>query len=404
MGQRGNGAIRSRVAARLHAETRVRIASFTHWLIASLAIVIVSACTSSPAGPIQIALAESASGAVVRVTGLSSSELSGLQRAANNDDAWHALLRVTVSGADVPVAGRYVANGAALEFQPRFPLDPGRAYAVQFDPARLPDPRDAPVVTTTVRLAAAARVPSTVVTTLYPSADVWPENLLRFYIHFSAPMSRGSAVGIVRLVDDAGQEVADALLELDVDLWNDDHTRYTVFFDPGRVKRGIRPNVELGRALRSGRRYAIVIDAAWKDANGQPLKAAYRHEFRAGPPVEAALNPKDWRVEPPATGTRDPLVVTFPWPLDHGLLQRAVGVGRPGGGPLDGAIQVDPGERRWSFVPQAPWQRGHYELVVLTFLEDPSGNKVGRPFEIEAFERQAETPDAERQVLGFQIK
>jgi hypothetical protein len=131
-------------------------------------------------------------------------------------------------------------------------------------------------------------------------------------------------------VDDAGQEVTDALLELEVDFWNDDHTRYTVFFDPGRVKRGIRPNRELGRALREGRRYAIVVDAAWRDANGQPLKASYRREFVAGPPVDSALNPRDWRIEPPAAGTRDPLVVTFPWPLHHGLLQRAVGVARPG--------------------------------------------------------------------------
>jgi hypothetical protein len=67
-------------------------------------------------------------------------------------------------------------------------------------------------------------------------------------------------------------------------------------------------------------------------------------------------------------------------------------------------VQVEPGERRWRFVPQAPWTRGPFDLVVLTLLEDPSGNKVGHPFEIEAFERQADVPDSERQVLGFQIK
>jgi hypothetical protein len=141
-----------------------------------------------------IALAD-AGIAPIRVTGLSSAELSTL-RTPRTDDAWHALFKVTVTGADVPVAGRYLASSIALEFHPTFPLDPGRAYTVSFDPARLPDLRDAPIVTTTVRLAAAAHGPSTVVTALYPSSDVWPENLLRFYVHFSAPMSRASAVGV----------------------------------------------------------------------------------------------------------------------------------------------------------------------------------------------------------------
>src|SRR5262245_32703151 len=145
------------------------------------ALIFVSSCTSTPAGPIQIALAESGATAVVRVTGLSSDELSSL-RHAPTDSAWHALFKVTVTGAEVPVAGRYITSGAALEFHPTFPLDPGRAYSVSFDPARLPDPRDAPIVTATVRLAAPEHSPSTVVTALYPSSDVWPENLLRFYV------------------------------------------------------------------------------------------------------------------------------------------------------------------------------------------------------------------------------
>ncbi len=216
-------------------------------------------------------------------------------------------------------------------------------------------------------------------------------------------MSRANALGFVRLVDDAGRDVPEALLEVDVDLWNDDHTRHTVFFDPGRVKRGVRPNVELGRALRAGRRYAILVDAAWRDANGHPLVSSFRHELVAGPAVEAALDLASWRIAAPAANTRDPLVVRFPWPLDDGLLQRAVGVARAGGAPLEGAIQVEAAETSWRFVPALPWRPGAHELIVLTLLEDPSGNKVGQPFEIEMFERPAQAIP-EQQALPFQIK
>ena len=375
------------------------IASFAHCLIG---VLLVAGC-STPPGNLSIALADSASGAIVRVTGLSSSEIARLRGLAAADDAWPALLRVTVTGADTPVLGKYVIAGTSLEFHPRFPFDKGRSYTLQFDPARMPEPRDAPVLRTTAAIAGPSAVPSTVVTKLSPTGGSWPENLLRFYIHFSAPMSRANALGFVRLVDDAGRDVPEALLEVDVDLWNDDRTRHTVFFDPGRVKRGVRPNVELGRALRAGRRYAIVIDAAWRDASGQPLASPFRHEFVAGPAVEAALDLASWQIAAPAANTRDPLVVRFPWPLDGGLLQRTMGVARAGSAPLDGAIHVEAAETSWRFVPAVPWRSGPHELIVLTLLEDPSGNKVGQPFEIEMFERPAQAlPD--QQALPFQIK
>ncbi len=45
------------------------------------------------------------------------------------------------------------------------------------------------------------------VTEVYPSAAVLPENLLRFYIQFSAPMSRGEAYRRIKLLDAGGKPV-----------------------------------------------------------------------------------------------------------------------------------------------------------------------------------------------------
>jgi hypothetical protein len=55
-------------------------------------------------------------------------------------------------------------------------------------------------------------------------------------------------IGFVRLLDEAGDEVRDPFLPLDAEFWNRDRTRFTVFFDPGRQKRGILPNEEMGRS------------------------------------------------------------------------------------------------------------------------------------------------------------
>lgn len=58
----------------------------------------------------------------------------------------------------------------------------------------------------------------------------------------------------MRILDEQGREIEDPFLPLDTELWSHDATRFTVLFDPGRVKRGILPNVEMGRALYPGRR------------------------------------------------------------------------------------------------------------------------------------------------------
>lgn len=384
--------------------TRDSIASVPHWLIASLIIVSVSACSSGPA-PIQVAFVVPAGGTtLVRVSGLSSTELRSLEAAGLDEPAWQRMLDVRVADAERPMAGRYAVTRGTLEFVPAFPLSAGR-YQARFDPARLPQPRAGdPIVASWAVHSGQPSAPSVVVTAIHPSAGVWPENLLRFYVHFSEPMSRASSVGFVRLVDDRGVEVEGALLEMGVDLWNDDRTRCTVFFDPGRVKRGIKPNRELGRALRAGRRYAIVVDASWKDQWGQPLKASFRHEFTAGPAIEKGISTADWRISPPAAGTQAALEIEFAWPVDRALAQRTIGVIGPDGRPMAGEVVVEAGERRWRFSPSAPWRAGAHQIVIDQALEDASGNQIGRAFEVDDRDPVAGAPRAERVFLPLTIK
>ena len=125
-----------------------------------------------------------------------------------------------------------------------------------------------------------------------------------------------------------------------------------------------------------------------RDAAGQPLVAPFRREFRVGTARERALEPAAWRLDLPARRTRDPLAVCFPVPLDYGLLQRALRMVTGGGRPLAGEIRVDQGETRWTFAPRAPWEPGEYQLVAAPTLEDVAGNRIGRPFEVDAAETQ----------------
>jgi hypothetical protein len=169
------------------------------------------------------------------------------------------------------------------------------------------------------------------------------------------------------------------------------------------VKRGILPNDLYGRALVAGHRYMIVVDPRWRDANGLPLAAGFSYTFAVGAADMAPLRLEDWRLNAPAAGTRDPLVVTFPRPLDHGLLQRAIAVAS-GTATLDGVSSVGVGETEWRFTPRSPWRAGPFDLVVLAILEDPMGNKIGQPFDVDTFERIDKSATPERRTLSFHVR
>jgi hypothetical protein len=58
-----------------------------------------------------------------------------------------------------------------------------------------------------------------------------------------------------------------------------------LFFDPGRIKRGLVSQQELGIVLHEGRRYTLLIEKEWKDAEGNPMLALERGEKVLTPPA-----------------------------------------------------------------------------------------------------------------------
>ena len=346
----------------------------------------IAACGAPPAPDLALDLSNPGRPAIV-VTGLSRGDLSALERANLSSDAWTTLFPVIVerpSGSPAPmaVAGRYDIEGSRVRFTPMLPFEPGRAYRAAFEPATLPDDRlrHLPKISRVIAVPLNAPTAPTRVANVYPSGPDVPANLLRMYVQFVGQMGIRTGERYISALDDSGREITGALLPLDTDLWNPEHTRFTILFDPGRVKRGIFPNRAMGRPLKAGDGFAIVISREWPDAYGRPLASEFRKEYRVGPAIERPLTTDDWRMQAPAAGTLAPLVVSFGSPLDHALLQRALTVVR-GEAPVSGAIRIANGETQWSLAPRDPWQAGAYTLVVAPELEDPAGNRVGHAFE-----------------------
>ena len=217
-------------------------------------------------------------------------------------------------------------------------------------------------------------------------------------------MSRGEAYHRIKLLDATGTPVADPFLELAEELWSTDGTRFTLLFDPGRVKRGLKPREEVGPVLEAGKSYCLVIDRDWPDAMGNRLQAEFRKSFRVGLPDDSSPDPKRWSIRPPRSNTRDPLEVAFPAPLDWALLERLITVQGADGKVLSGQVSIIRQETCWRFTPKSPWGVGDYRLVIGTDLEDVAGNSIARPFEVDVTGPISVRVRTETVALPFRIE
>jgi hypothetical protein len=335
------------------------------------------------------------------VVGLSPAELEKLAATNLTTEDWNARFAVYVdrgpSSKPPPLLGTYSVVDGVLRFESRFPPEPGLRYrAVLVAGGR--------TITAEFTIPKPPASATTVVRHVYPSASRLPENQLKFYLHFTAPMSQGDSYRYVHLLDAAGKEIKYPFLELEQELWDPTGARFTLFLDPGRIKRGLKPREELGPPLEEGKSYTLVIDRNWLDAKGNPLKETYRKAFRVGPPDDEPLDPKNWRLEVPAAGTRKPLVVRFPEPLDHALMDRLLHVTDEAGRLVRGTATITDEETRWEFTPERPWQAGRYQLVTETILEDLAGNSVGKPFEVDVFRQVQKEVRPERVQVPFDVR
>lgn len=346
-----------------------------------------------------------------QVTGLDRASLSRIAQEATGDRVWAELFAVYVqppgaANADgvPPIVGTYRIEGGILQFDPRFPLVAGVSYRAVLRIARLGGAAaGSPAIVAQFTIPKPARSP-TRVEQIYPTSDELPANLLKFYLHFSAPMRQGGSYEFVHLIDESGREVEMPFLQLEEELWDSSGQRLTLLIDPGRIKREVGPREGFGPVLRAGKRYTLVIDRTWCDAAGNPLTAAARKSFRA---VEENSRPPtlaSWAIVAPAAHTREPLAVVFPGPLDHALLGHMIRVHAADGPFVRGRVLIDRHEARWRLEPDQPWPSGRFELVVDTSLEDLAGNNLRHPFERDVFGPITKTVEAKTLRREFEIK
>ena len=294
-----------------------------------------------------------------------------------------------------PVAGRFHIEGQAAWFVPRFPFVDGVSYSLLVGSVCGAEVWD-------IRRPSSKGSTTTEALAIYPTAAELPVNLLRVYVHFSAPMSEGWAARAITVSRaDTGETLDDVFLPPDPELWDAQRKRLTMLLDPGRIKRGLVPNLEFGYPLVEGTTVRITIDPSFRDATGQPLLAGADRTYSIGPALRSRLDPHAWQLNPPVAGSREPLQVEFDRPLDHGLLQHCLSVQDGDGRTIEGVGETGKGERNWRFAPDNPWTTGEYRLVVEPRLEDVAGNTTVRVFDRDVTKAEDAPGESEAVAVGF---
>lgn len=295
-----------------------------------------------------------------------------------------------------PLLGSWSVESGRLVFHPRYPVTAGVHYHAVFrgpSGAMIAKDFDGP---------ARAANPVARVEQVYPTADILPSNLLRLYVVFSAPMSRGEAAAHIHVEDERGKELPDELLPGE-ELWDPFFRRLTMTFDPGRIKRGLTSNKTIGPPITDGKHYKLVIDGDWPDARGVPMAGGFTRTFVGGPPRRTPPDTAQWHVTSPLRGTMDALVVDFPDPMNYSLLLRMIQVAR-GQAMVAGKVALDRHEAEWRLTPDTPWQPGDYHLVIDTAIEDLAGNHIGAAFDIDIFEKVSKIIDHKSVTIPFTIR
>jgi hypothetical protein len=286
-------------------------------------------------------------------------------------------LTVSLNGSDQNVLGNFSKTDSGILFEPLIPLSQGMEYGV------LQSNRVVGKIAVPVR---AGKLPA--VTAVYPQADTVPENLLKFYIEFSEPMQTGNALEHIFLLDKNRDTLQRIFLDLKPELWDPAEKVLTVWIDPGRIKRDLVLNKELGNPLHNHQTYELVIAGKWKDRRGLTLEKSYSKKFTAGSRVDAQLSVNQWRIAAPKAGTTAPLTINLGYPVDHYLLQESLSVLTKKGKPVKGKITLADKDKTWMFTPDAEWHSGAYKLRVASRLEDLAGNNLNKVFDRDIYKQK----------------
>ncbi len=314
------------------------------------------------------------------IEGISSESNSSLQ------------VRLIKEGERTSILGEYSIEDNHIIFQPIVPFTKGLNYELLLKDSIIAEIQIPKGDLSTPELIA-----------IYPTNDTLPENLLKLYFQFSESMQEGHSLKHITLIAENQDTLRNTFLDLQPELWNADGNLLTVWLDPGRIKRGLQPNLKLGAPLVHGKQYSLIISSDWKSKAGVPLKVSIKKNFVVGKRDELSPNPNQWGISPPPSKTKDPVIIQLHESLDYALLMETIQIFDDHDNAIKGFIELDQEERNFQFIPEEFWNSGDFKIRIESRLEDLSGNNLNRLFD-QDLTKINQSESSEFSEIHFSIK
>lgn len=218
------------------------------------------------------------------------------------------------------------------------------------------------------------------VVNIYPTSEILPENLLRFYVEFSNSMRIVNNLENIKLLDEKGKEIKGAIFNNVYELWDSEQKQLTLILDPARVKTGLKANENFGRALQANKKYQLIIEKA-EDIYGNPLDQPYVKEFFVKEEDMKIPDFNNWKLTLPKSNSFQAFKIQSPQAIDRLSLLNKIVLVNSKKEIIDGEIEISNQEKEWSFSPKHKWEKGTYMLIINSRLEDPCGNNLNGLFD-----------------------
>ncbi len=338
----------------------------------------------------------------VRAYNLNKEMLYFFVRYNRDQEDWQDVFPIRTKGASINITGTYSVGEAEVSFTPRFPWAGDVQYEAAFDLAQLAKnynevylpPSSSNLLTLEFTLTSSNKITPGVVA-IYPSADELPENQLKFHIAFNTPMTHGDVYKCVKLVNSNGVEVDKAFLIVDQEFWDQEMKMVTLLLDPGRIKRGLKANLQMGAPLKKGETYRLVVNPGWKNIDGVATTSACAKKFSCVEADRKALTISEWKIINPTIESGD-LIIDCGENLNYILAIDAVRVSDERNNIIDGDIFVSAKESVIVFRPKQRWFNGNYTVQVNPLLEDLAGNNLNRLFDEDTHASASKSPVTSR--------
>ncbi|MEB2774213.1 Ig-like domain-containing protein [Algoriphagus sp. D3-2-R+10] len=304
-------------------------------------------------------------------------------------------VRLVQDGNRVPILGEFKEEENLAVFLPLIPFTRGQRYEVFGAERKLGD-----VLIPDLN----AKEANLSLVEIYPTKDTVPENLLKLFLKFSKPMREGESLSYLTLIKGTSDTLSGVFLDLQPELWNEDQTLLTVWLDPGRIKRDLIPNLEMGAPLTNSEKYKLIVSSEWKGLNGGILDQTYTKDFFVTVRDSISPDPSDWILDIPIPGSKSALHINFNQSLDYSLLGDVFKIKYLESEKISGIWQIGIEEKSIAFTPTNEWQKGNYTLEIESRLEDLAGNNLSRLFETDLENPVTSKIESRLHQIIFEIK